>query len=273
LINWIEDELAGTGESLPESAGIRGPHTSGNKGKAFIDAQLTTTQRQYVRYTETRQSLIAIATDKLDTAMAISHKDSVIFPLKDEHNGLSPMSQVIHPYLEEMVTVSNEQKAMIQQKSHLTITLAKQLKEAGQGLGRMADESHLLPAHPLPTTSSQHKGLEPPVSFGDEISSHEKADTSRRAQAWAFAALEAGKATKDLISDRLEEGEVMITDARQTLLELHNLLGNDNNKVTSLGGVFPASIKRDNGKSGDIWAILDGKLGVISDDREGHDKA
>jgi hypothetical protein len=272
LINWIEDELAGAGENLPESEGIQDLHTSGSKGKAYIDAQLIAVQNQYARYTKARQSLVAVSTDKLDTAVAPSHKDSVISPPKDERNGLSAMSQVIHPYLEEMVTVTNEQKAIIQQKSHLTITLAKQLKEAGQGLGRMADESHLLPTHPLPTVSSQHKGLEAAVSFGDEISSHEKPDTSRRAQAWVFAAEAAGNATKGLISDRLEEGEVLIADAQQTLLEVHNLLGNQN-KVTDLGRGLAASSKRENGQSGDIWARLDGNLGVNKDEREGHDVA
>jgi hypothetical protein len=170
------------------------------------------------------------------------------------------------------VTVTNEQKAIIQQKSHLTITLAKQLKEASQGLSRMADESHLLPTHPLPTISSQHKGLEDAVSFGDESSGHEKPDTSRRAQAWVFAAEAAGNATKGLISDRLEEGEVIIADAQQTLLELHNLLGNQN-KVTDLGRGLAASSKRENGQSGNIWARLDGNLGVIKDEREGRDVA
>jgi hypothetical protein len=271
LINWIEDELAGAGETLPESEGIQDLHTSGSKGKAFIDAQLIAIQKQYARYTKARQSLVAVATDKLDIAIALSHKDSVISTSKNDR-GLSAMSQVIHPYLEEMVTVSNEQKAMIQQKSYLTITLAKQLKEAGQGLSRMADESHLLPIHPLPTITSQHKGLEAPVSFGDEISSHEKADTSCRAQAWVFAAEAAGNATKGLISDRLEEGDAIVADAQQTLLELHNLLGNKN-KVTNLDTGLAVSSKRENRKSGDIWAILDGNLGVNKDDMEGHDMA
>jgi hypothetical protein len=272
LINWIEDELAGAGENLPESAGNQDLHTSGSKGKAYINAQLIAIRKQYARYTKARQSLVAVATDKLDTAVALSHKNSVISPPKDERNGLSAMSQVIHPYLEEMVTVTNEQKAMIQQKSHLTITLAKQLKEASQGLNRMADESHLLPKHPLPTINSQHKGLGAAVSFGDEISGHEKPDTSRRAQTWVFAAEAAGNAAKGLISDRLEEGEVIIADAQQTLLELHNLLGNQN-KITDLGRGLAASSKRENGQSGNIWARLDGNLGEIKDEREGRDVA
>jgi hypothetical protein len=257
LINWIETELAKTGDSSPDSEDATQPKTPGKGGKAFIDSELVSIQRQYSQYSKLRRALILAATGKLDQPTPIA-------PVHDEDEaaensaGASPdaMNHIMHSYLVEMMSISNEQKVMIQQKSHFTISLAKHLKEAGQGVDRLSEESHLLPAHPMPVAASHGSGLDGLASFARDMSSHEKPDSSRRARAWVFAADAARAATKDAVLDKLEKGRVDVRDAQQTLLALQRLVGDDDVDVQTAGGVEHTT-------AGDVWASLAGNLGAI----------
>ncbi|KAH7364573.1 hypothetical protein BKA65DRAFT_491640 [Rhexocercosporidium sp. MPI-PUGE-AT-0058] len=254
LINWIEAELSRAGESSPESVS-QDPVSPDKRGKHFIESELTSIQRQYARYTKARQALITAVTGNLGLPDMSSAEEEEDLQSKEPPYNSNSM-EVTHPYLEEMISISNEQKATIQQKSHLTISLSKQLKEANQGLDRLADESHLLPAHPMPAARTQRKGLEGPISFGDEISNHEKPDSSLRARAWVYAAQSATGTTKDAVSEKLEEGNRALDAAQRTLLELQDLLGLERESSSRKGAQ----------KSLDIWAVLDGNLGVIKGD-------
>jgi hypothetical protein len=249
LINWIEGELGKAGDSpLEDSHGSTEPAKLATE---HIDTELTSIQRQYARYTKARQALVAASSGKVELPPSAElDQDNNLQPTKEEFHNANGVNQAIHSYLEAMVMVSNEQKAMIQQKSHLTISLSKQLKEGSQGLDRLADESHLLPAHPMPAVISQRKALEGAVSFGEQMSNHERPDTSRRARAWVFASESASNATKNSISEKLEEGANFVVEAEKTLSELANLVGGD-------------------GK-GDIWGRLDGNLGVIKGEITDH---
>jgi hypothetical protein len=254
LINWIETELAKAGESSADSDNDQNVKSTEKRGKEYVDTQLISIQRQYAQYTKARQALIIAATRSLDKPPPTSaHEDADAPARKEEAEKTSNMSHVIHLYLEELTCVSNQQKSVIQQKSFLTISLAKQLKEAGQGLDRLAEESHLLPAYPW--AGSQHKGMENSTSFAEEISNHEKPDSSHKARAWVHVSELASKATKDVIAEKLEEGEIALSDSRQTLLDLESLLGED--------------VDTRNESKKDIWASLDGHLGVIT--RDGDD--
>ncbi len=269
LINWIESELTKAGESSPGDEEIPASASPKSGGKEYIDSQLASVQRQYSRYTKARQALLIAVTRNLDPPAPIAANDCNDKPTgKESQNHANGLAYIAQPYLEEIVSISNEQKAMIQQKSHISISLAKQLKEGGQDLDRLAEESHLLRAHPMRSAKFPHKGLEGPVSFGDGISGHEKPDSSRRARTWVFAAELAGIGTRDAVSEKLEDGGMAMLDAQEKLLELLCLLGND---VEEEGRDSNAtySPKEGVGRAGDIWAILDGSLGVIQRDDGG----
>lgn len=263
LINWIEVELSRAGESSPESENQ--DHASPDKrGKQFIDSELASIHRQYARYTKARQALITAAAGTLELPATTSSEEEPDMSTMKEESYSSNGIEITHPYLMDMVSVSNEQKAMVQQKSHLTISLSKQLKEANQGLDRLADESHLLPAHPMPAVRTQRSGLEGTVSFGDEISNNEKPDSSVRARAWVHAAQSASHATKGSVSEKLDEGSAALAESQEILLELQNLLG-INTEVSGRKG-DGARDRRVTEKLRDIWAVLDGNLGVIKGD-------
>ena len=244
LINWIEGELGRAGDSPREADDGQGTTKAAKQGKEYIQTELASIQRQYARYTKARQALVASSGPATELSpIAELNQDLGLPATQEEPRSASGINHTIYPYLEAMVAVSNEQKAMIQQKSYLTISLSKQLKEGSQGLNRLADESHVLPAHPVPAIISQRKASEA-VSFGEQMSSHEKPDTSLRARAWVFASDSASYATKEAVSDRLVEGAKSTTEAHETMSDLEVLLGGD-------------------GKA-EIWGTLDGNLGVIA---------
>jgi len=261
LINWIEAELSGAGESSPEEENTQALPGPEKNSTVSIDVQLAAIKQQYSRYTIARQKLVLAATGKLEPEAEIApHEETDLAVAISKSEGVLEMNYVTHPYLEELVAVSNEQKAIIQQKSHLTINLAKQLKESSQSLERLAHESHLLPAHTMPTSSLHRKG--PESSFGDEISKHEKPDSSQRARAWVYASESAANLMKEAILEELEEGSTAIDESRQTMLELQRFLGDDT-KATGGDKDENSSTQRGVADSNGIWSILDGSLGVI----------
>lgn len=248
LINWIEAEMEKAGDG-PENIDEGAQSHSDNRGKDYIDGQLAAIQRQYARYIDAREALIiSTSTTTNPTTTAVDE----VSDSQDTSDELpkSESMQIIYPYLERMVDVANQQKAAIQQRSHLTISLAKQVKEASQGLDRLADESHLLPAYPMPTSNSQRKG---PLSFNDELAQHEKPDSSNRATAWVFSAESSSHALKDAVSEQLETGGTALEDLQGSLSKLQSLLGYEQSPS---GGV---ELQKQ-----DIWERLDGSLGMIN---------
>lgn len=263
LIKWIEFEMAKAGDG-PPMAGEELTTNHNEAGKGYVDAHLEMISRQYSRYTKARGNLISTCTST--TAMPVA---SFTGQVLDQHPTETDDSQnynnlhTVYPYLEELLAISNEQKTMIQQKSHLTISLSKQLKEANQGMDRLAEESHLLPAHPMPARP-QEKGLGAPISFADEVSHLEKPDSSRHAQAWVYASQSAGKSTDTAVLEKLEDGEMAISGTQDIVSELEQLLGEsarkgDASKAESCGATSAEL-------SVDIWSILDGSLGAIKGD-------
>lgn len=261
LINWIEIELAKAGESSQDSTAGHSNEVNEQAGKGYIENRLQLIQRQYSQYIKIRQSLVFAAIGRVEPP-PVKVCNNVIEQQVEREDPFdsTAMSHVIYPYLEELTYVSNMQKHIIQQKSYLTTSLAKQLKEVRQGFDRLGDESHLLLTHPLTlVNSSHHKG---PPSFSDEISSQGKLNSKLRARAWVFASDSATSATRKAIDEKLEEGKKSTLDAQQTLSELYSLFGEEAGKANVSGEVvigesMPKVPKKD------IWGQLDGQLGVI----------
>ncbi|OWP00989.1 hypothetical protein B2J93_285 [Marssonina coronariae] len=259
LINWIEAELSRAGEGSPESM-ISSSPSPNKRGKQFINSELSSIYGQYSRYVRARQGLVDAASERLD-APGESQDEEDLSILKEDFDVYNSM-EATHPYLEQMVSVSNDQKSVIQLKSHLTIGLSKQLKESKSGLDRLSDESQLLPAHPMPLVRNNHNGLDALLSFGNQISCHENPESSLQARAWVYAAESAGHSTKVGVLEKLDEGSAALLEAQKILLDLKGLLGADieaGETENTPGGVG----YRD--KPRDMWAILDGNLSVIRD--------
>ncbi|QSZ35108.1 hypothetical protein DSL72_007972 [Monilinia vaccinii-corymbosi] len=265
LINWIEMELGKAGDS---SAAPEGQDSSipKHKGKEYIDSQLPSIKQIYAQYLEIRKRLIIAATEDLATpfSTAVEAEDSsgtlVDEPLNDFPNTTNVST---YPYLEDLVLISNEQKSITQQRSYLTGSLTRQHKEAGKDLDKLVDESHLLPAYPMPAVTSQRKRLGEPISFEVNISNSDKPSLSSRAKAWVFAAESSSISTKEAVLERLEDGESALAEAYQTLNDLQILLGCLPEGQGVDGDVVSGRQKLGISNIGGVWSTLDGNLGFI----------
>jgi len=260
LINWIETELGKAGDSSADLDEGRDSQPQEKIGTSYVENELASIRRRYARYIKARHALIVAVTGRIDTPAATTvSKETDTAVEKEAPITTNAVNHILHPYIRELASIANEQKTIIQQKSHLTISLAKQLKEASQGLERLADESHLLPAYPILSVSAQRKGT---TSFGDEIANHERPDSSHRPRAWIFASESASSVTKDGVFEKLEEGKVHALDARRGLMELYQLLGAKGNdgEHRDVENIIVKSTKKD------IWGQLDGNLAVIKGD-------
>ena len=262
LINWIGMELAKTSDDSPDSKGSVTIKAPGTEDEGFIDNELVSIQRQYNQYSKLRRALILAATGLLDKpAPTIIKDEKAEIEASDASHNSDLINHATYSYLVEMMSMANEQKFLIQQKSYITISLAKHLKEAGQGVDRLSEESHLLLAHPMPGTTSHGSGFDGLAAFGGSMSSHEKPDSSRKARAWVFAVDSARMAIKNSVTEKVEDGKVKVLDARQTMQELHRLLGEDGDAELQTE-VQMANIRQRNTR--DIWASLVGNLTSIN---------
>jgi hypothetical protein len=135
------------------------------------------------------------------------------------------------------------------------------LKEAGQGVDRLSEESHLLRAHPMPGTASRGGGFETAAAFGGSMSNHEKPDSSRKARAWAFAADCARAATKNASSEKVKDGRIDVLGTQKAMQELQRLLGENGDAEQRTE--FQTAMDSEQKSTGDIWASLVGNLGSI----------
>ena len=283
LIKWIEEELSKAGDSPPDEESLQGPPCDEGVIKP-IDEQLDVVRAQYHQYVQARTEFLDCIAEPVNPELlpkAINERTPEEESSEKEHTART--AWIISPYLQDLLLTANEQKSLIQQKSHLTVSLAKQHKETILSFDRLAHESHLLPMFPLSAQNGSRRGhgqLEI-----NELEGKEMPNTSHRARAWTHAANLASAETKDAVLANTEEVEVALDEARQLLATVEQLVGQ--NKSNQLNDSIEEKSKRDediwtsaissksrhvktqsqsrkaNLASHDIWSTLDGNLGVI----------
>ncbi|KAK1768304.1 hypothetical protein QBC33DRAFT_370659 [Phialemonium atrogriseum] len=288
LINWIETELAKASGGEPNALDGN-PEGSGSVAYdgAHVEGQLASIKEKYAQYLTSRKSLLQLVgqqpqpeiqpqteTQNLNSAAAVAPG-----PLP------APVDYLLTPYLEKLIAVAHEQKALIGQKSHLNIAIAKQLKDNCQALDHLAEESHLLPSYPMPGASKRKLG------FGDALVAPESLDSSSRVKPWVFAADSAKIATLETVAEKIEEGQLALESTMKALNEIdlllgrgpatrtssHEAAGTNDDDIWLAEGEPPAK----QGKSrkhaekpsqasevDDIWSILDGNLGLLRSENE-----
>jgi hypothetical protein len=262
LINWIETELSQAGDSTTDAEEVR--DASDGFGQDYIESQLLAISQQYVRYTDSRQTLVTAVSQKLTVkASGMVDQDPETSSMVENTSATQHSSQVHLPYFRDLIVMASQQKALAQQKSHLTISLAKQLKEAAQGLDRLADESHLLRAYPTPAQPISRPDLGITSTIANDMSSYEKPDFARHARGWAYSSESAATHTKAEILDKLEVGSNSVDGSRYVVLEIRHLLGD-----ISDGSITGNSSTESTAERIDIWATIDGSLGAINQDGE-----
>ncbi|KAI0125929.1 hypothetical protein BJ170DRAFT_454364 [Xylariales sp. AK1849] len=283
LINWIESQLSKAGDGKAGSETELSEQPSTPKEKVDLEVQLADIQKKYQRHIELRTEIHNL----------LAHKDQVKPRQTEEPKSQASMNDVraarappptaylITPYIEQLQALSREQKSLIQEKSHISATLAKQQEDTKQTLDHLAQESQLLDKYPATKTSK------PKLSFGEATRSGNKSNMTSQVEPWIYAADSAKIATLETVAEKVEEGMMSIDEARQALEKVCKLLnvelpgtgatskedstekdlwlpeGDDETVATSFKKETGKNEKAEQPKS--IWSILDGNLGSINE--------
>lgn len=283
LINWIETELR---KASGDDANVDGHDAQKQRpptDSIRMEEQLASIKEKYTQYVEARQSLLHLATQQ--------PKPTIKPPAEEKKPGVppapapTPIEHLLSPYLEQLLSLSHEQKGLITQKSHLNAAISKQLKEISLILDHLAEESHLLPAHPMP-------GVPPPnAAFADVMAAAGGPGPSSRVKPWVFAADSAKISTLEAVAEKIEEGQIALEGSMRTLGEIDQLLGQypgDQKGVE--GGAAEEDLwladGRPSGKTAGtrkhtsrkvvdkptrpktVWDTLDGNLGLLRSDKD-----
>lgn len=277
MILWMEEQLGKTGEGSEEE-NTEEPRIQ--ESRISTESQLIQIQKEYRKYVIARQALLASLSNQSDDQELVLSNEGVE-SLESSHEILTEQRMsLLHPYLTELLSISNEHKAQILLRSYLNTCLAKQQKESMLSMDRLAEESHLLPKYPMKSKQVQRLAARP-ESLGGMLAVGERPDFISKARGWTFAADAAGHATKDAILEKVEEGRAFVDESLNTLLSLHQLLGYDMEEVEKDEDDIWAPESK-SGKKGDatsdkervennrreIWSTLDGTLSVIRRENE-----
>ncbi|SPQ19413.1 022034df-2427-4276-8b2a-11e78e224fe6 [Thermothielavioides terrestris] len=282
LINWIEAEL---GKAAGDDGNADGQDSQKHRASADhvnMEEQLVSITEKYTRYLDVRKKLLELVgqqpqpTIKLPTKEANPPVPAVPSP--------PPTAHVLTPYFEHLLSVAQEQKGLIAHKSHLSAVIAKQLRENDQVLDHLAEESQLLPAHPMPGPQQTR------AAFAD-ATSNETPGASSRVRPWVFAADSAKICTLEAVAEKIEEGQVALEKSMGILAETGRLVGQSpperkeaevpfttEEDIWLAEGQPPkkmAGLRKHTDRTANqpaqaktVWDMLDGNLGLLRSDRD-----
>jgi len=221
LINWIEVELGKAGDGGEsgdddEDAAVSKP-SNRTAQTARLDEHVAGVRGKYKQYIEARKLVLQLVSQKPKPTIR-PLTEAAPPPTNTASHG-APNAHLLSPYLEELLALAHEQKSLITQKSHLNISIAKQLKDTCQTLDHLAEESQLIPAHPMPGATSRK-----PAVFGDSLLASETLDSASRVQPWVFAADSAKIATLEAVAEKIDEGQMALDGSMRTITEIDQLL-------------------------------------------------
>ncbi|KXX83055.1 hypothetical protein MMYC01_200513 [Madurella mycetomatis] len=285
VVNWIETELgkASGDDTDAEGQGPQKPRAP--TGSVHLDEQLASIREKYTQYLEARQGLLELVSQPT--------KPDIKPPTRDKQPSAAPPASkprpnmhLLAPYLEQLLSIAKEQKGLIAQKSHLGAAISNQLKENGQIIDHLAEESQLIPAHPMPGASRRDS------TFADALTAAESADPSSRVKPWVFAADSAKISTLEAVAEKIEEGQIALEGTMHTLAEVDQLLGqrsndqrdDDDGRDTAeedpwlaegrpsrqAGGARNLTSRKaeEAGQPKSVWDMLDGNLGLLRADKD-----
>lgn len=283
LINWMETELSKVpGDEQDDEADTRTDKEPAqvSVNSAQMDEQLADIRSMYSQYLAARKSLLQLVAPQPPVPAIPPKSDPSAAEQEPSPTPHPPATYLLTPYLERLLSLAREQKGLIAQKSHVNTTIAKQLKETVRLLDHLAEESNLLPSHPVPGTSRRR-----PPGLGDALGASETPDSCSRVKPWVYAADSAKIETLEAVAEKIEEGQLALEGSMGAVREIERLLGRSQaagdaeekadvteddiwlaeDKSSAQGGVARKHARRENKpeNSTDLWAFLDGSLGLL----------
>ncbi|KAK8089482.1 hypothetical protein PG997_004443 [Apiospora hydei] len=293
LINWIESQLSKAGDDNGDAVGGtplkdtgRGSHTTN------LDERLAGIQEQYARHVELRREIIALMA-KRDSVKPSDLDEPPSSGADSKQHGVGgrsaaaaaassttaappPYAYLLTPYLEKIQALSREQKAAIEEKTHINTSLARQQEDAKLALEHLTQESQLLPKYPAAARNN----------FG-EATRVSQLGVAKQVEPWIYAADSAKIATLEMVAEKVEEGMLSIDEARGAIDEVCKLLMIDVDEVQQrseqekdTAAEDTQTIKNPPKRAIEmkareeeeqkklpktIWSILDGNLGAINE--------
>ncbi|KAK4099787.1 hypothetical protein N658DRAFT_498030 [Parathielavia hyrcaniae] len=217
LIGWIETEL---GKAAADEGAAEGQDSQRHRphGDGFnMEEQLGSIKEKYAQYLGARKALLQLASQQPLPVMKAPVKEPK--PQAASAPNPPPTAHLLSPHLEQLLFLSHEQKRLMAEKSHLNAAISKQLKENGRALEHLAEESHLIPAHPMPGPPRSS------TAFADAGSATESSGPTNRVKPWVFAAESAKISTLEAVAEKIEEGQIALEGSMRTLGEIDQLLG------------------------------------------------
>jgi hypothetical protein len=287
LINWIESELSNA--AIDDQEDDSGGKSEGNQpeqvDQASIDAKLEEVRAKYEKYVSSRKALLDMLEQGPQSSSIPSLKPQSLEETVEDND--PPTDYLLTPYIEQLLSLSRTQKAMIAQKSHVGNSLSKQAKDMCQSLGHLAEESQLLPAYPMKDSMRRRSGLQHELTGRGSG----RPDIAQRIKPWVFAADSAKIACLEAVTEHVERGQISLGATMQSLEEINSLLGQhvpkkDETETPAgdeteddvwLTGASPSKAaggRKHTDKApvrvpGDPWSKLHGSLGLIGSDNVG----
>ncbi|KAK8082954.1 hypothetical protein PG996_001735 [Apiospora saccharicola] len=297
LVNWIETQLTKAGDDNGDAVGGT-PLKTPSRGSDTVelDTRLAGIHEQYQRQVELRKEIIALMVkrDSVKPSDSDEHTMTSGSDCKQQEAGLDlsfstitppPYAYLLTPYLEKIQALSREQKAAIEEKTHINTSLAKQQEDAKLALEHLTQESQLLPKYPAENRNKSPARRH--LSFG-EATRVSKMGVTKQVEPWIYAADSAKIATLEMVAEKVEEGMLSIDEARGAIDEICKLLMIDVEEVQQraeqeqdgAAAEHVQTIKSPAKRAVEIkareeeeqkkipktiWSILDGDLGAINE--------
>lgn len=274
LITWMETEL-GKASAVEEPAPEDAQRDGVKVDKAHMDRQFALIKDKYADYVAARKNLLQLVAQSPQPSIRPPEEDTRS-AARSEPPPPAPSTHLITPYIANLLSIAHEQKASIMQKSHLSSVLAKQTEGSGKALTRLAEESQLLPEHPIRRRQER---------FGGDALSKRGQEITTRVQPWVSAADAAKLATLEAVAVPIEKSQVALESSTKHLAEIDQLLGGNvgiadesvdgdstaddiwlaETQTPKKGSEAPVRAKGHTFKEPkDVWSLLDGNLGLIN---------
>lgn len=217
LIGWMEAELGKAAGDDGDAEGQDSQKCRPHAESINMEEQLASIKDKYAQYVGARRTLLQLVSEQPQPIIKPPPKKAG--PSAPTAPKQPPTAHLLSPYLEQLLAISREQKGLIAQKSHLNAAISRQVKENGHFLDHLAEESQLIPAHPMPGAPR------PNTAFAEATSGTATSGPSDRVRPWVFAADSAKISTLEVVAEKIEEGQIALESTMRTLGELDELLG------------------------------------------------
>ncbi|RDA93081.1 hypothetical protein CP533_4076 [Ophiocordyceps camponoti-saundersi (nom. inval.)] len=251
LIAWIETELSKASAQDPEgrtddSEGRRQPADR----QTMITAQLNAISQKYANYVAARGEVLELACTRWQPSISPPGQRATL----SMHTDVDPTSvdHLLTPHVETLLSIAKQQKSMVAHKSHSSSVMNKQSKAVYQALDRLAEESQLLPSHPLKNPLPRIGG-----SSNHVFGSSSQPQAATRAMPWVAAADSAKISTLEAVAEAIEGGQLALESCMGSLQDINHLLSR------SMQDKEHSDKEVSRQQSVDPWSSLHGNLDSI----------